>query len=370
MSPGILRLKLVLLAHGRRIAVLLAVAGLLSLLLAGVTYSQPQTETVTERAHVQTVATTVDSSAVVTGNSSLWDRGEQLVNQPFYPSAAPELTLTAKTTAPADRPVQISQRVTLIRQAVRDDSVIWQRKAVLVRNEDQVTDGEFSTTSTIDTRSLKTEVDRINEEVQGIGSGRVLVQLNVTYDTGRYQGRLSVQAPLVLASNGYWIAGELEDQRTHSTPITRQETVPPTRTSYLAPALAGLGLLGGAGLVRLFLRVGPEPTEVRDRLERVRYEEWISFGYLEGDLGERQVQLRSLGDLVDIGIDSDKRTIHDPDRGLFGVIDGDILYYYPTSELSFTPDESDGEWEWPFEEPLPEDPSQEFFSGTDQSEED
>lgn len=368
MTPGILRLKLVVLENGRRLAAILVVVGLLSLLLAGVAYSQPQTETVTEQTHVQTVATSLESSAVVTGNSTLWDAGEQLVNRPFYPAAAPELTLEAETSVPTETSVQITQRITLVYQAVRDDTVIWQRERVLVREEGQASDGAFSSTSTVDTRTLTDEVDRINEEVSGIGTGRVLVQVNVTYDTGRYEGELSQRAPLVLASNGYWLDGDLENQRTHSTTVTRQKTVPPSRMSYLAPGLLGLGSLGGAALVWLYLSYGPAATRIRDRLERVRYEEWISFGYLEGDLGDRQVQLRSLGDLVDIGIDSDKRTIHDPDRGLFGVIDGDILYYYPTSELSFSPDPSDGEWEWPFDEPLPEVTDDEFIASGDRSE--
>lgn len=351
MVSGLLRVKLALLEHGRRLAILSVLLGVVLAGWAGVAYSQPQTETVRDEVQVQAVATAVDSSAIVTGNSTLWETGQALENRPFYPASAPVLSLRVVTTAPADRTVELSHSVTVVYQAVRSDTVIWERREVVLDEGGAVSDGELASTSTLDTRQVRQAIERINDELTGVGSARVRLLVNTTYDTGRYQGTLTKTATLRVVESGYWIAGDLDAETTHSTTVTRQVTSPPERQSYLVPGLAGLGSFAAGSLVWFYRRRGPDPATLRDRLEQARYGEWISSGYLGGDLADRQVQIRTLADLIDIGIDSDKRTIHDPDRGLYGVIDGEVLYYYPTTETPLVPEEPSDGWEWPFEDP-------------------
>jgi hypothetical protein len=64
------------------------------------------------------------------------------------------------------------------------------------------------------------------------------------------------------------------------------------------------------------------------RLHRQRFEEWISTGRVGPGLGEEYVRMTSLGELVDVGIDADKRVIHDPETGGYAVIDGRVVYHY------------------------------------------
>lgn len=363
MVTGLLRLKLLLAEHGRRLAVLSAVFGLVLLAWSGVAYSQPQTRTVTDQTHVQTISTTVNERATVTGNSTLWEQGQQLENRPFYPASAPVLTLRVATTAPDGQTVQLSHTLTLVYQVVRDETAIWERERVLLSDRGPGSDGSLFSTTTVDTRAVRAELKTINDEMTGIGSARVQLLVNTTYDTGRYSGSLSERAPFHVVQNGYWIAEDLHLQKTHSTPVTNRVTTQPDLMSYLLPGLAGSVASALAIGLWIYRGRGPGPERIRDRLERARYAEWISAGYLDGNLADRQVQVRSLADLVDIGIDSDKRAIHDADRGLYGVIDGDVLYYYPTAESALGPTVPTDEWEWPFEDPGAVSPSEDDGNG-------
>lgn len=350
MTPGILRLKLALLEYGRPLAIGLAVLGVLAIGWAGLVVSQPPTETISEEVEVLSVSSSVNSSATVTGNSSLWRQGEVLENRPFYPSSAPVLQLEWTTILEPRKSAAIEQSISLVYQAVRDDTIIYERETSLIHEETQVSDGRISGTTSLDTRTVRREVAEINDELTGVGSARVLLRLNLSYDTDDQAGTLNEDVPVRLAASGYWMAGSLDYDQTHTTIETREVSVSPDPMSYLIPAAVGLGALGVAGLVIGFSVRGPEPRRIRDQLERTRYSEWISSGYLDGDLGERRVRTRTLGDLVDIGIDSDKRTIHDADRGLYGVIDGDVLYYYPTADSILQPVGPDEGWEWPFDD--------------------
>lgn len=351
MFPGILRLKLLLAERGRLIAGILVVIGLLALVGGAWAYTHPPVETVTEETDVQTIRTDVETSAIVTGESSLWGRGERIEGGSFYPSTAPTLRFQIATVVPAEQEVSLDQELSLRYEATRDGTTIWRSEQVITRATPRATEGEAVLTGRIDTRAIRDRQREINRELTGIGASQVFIVVNTSYQTETYAGTLSETTRLSVAERGYWLAGSLDSERTHSRTVTRAVTRPPDMT--VVSGVGGLGLLSllTAGLVWGSQRRLPTPDAIRDRLERSRYEEWISTVDFGGELPDRRLRLRTLGGLVNLGIDSNKRVFYDPDRGLYGVIDGEVLYYY--IEIGGEPLDTgpEDQWEWPFEEP-------------------
>lgn len=343
VTDGPLRVKLSLAGQGRLILVTLLVVAVLAFAGAAVAYANPPTTEVSDSTHRQTVSTDLRTSALVTGENDLYERGQRLEEQPVYLlSVAPNMTVELQTVVPDDATVRVTHEVWLRYSAHRDGSIFWQRNESVASGTTAVTDGATVLAGTIRVPDVETRAARFHEQLDRVGDLDVSVHARVEYDTGRYEGELTGTAPLSISDRAYWLDGDLEDDRDHSTTIRERQIDEGGVVRAELPGIGGVtvphvtALLGGGGVICLlaavwivsFLRRDVDEATLRDRLHELRYDEWISTGQIPHDVGDYRVQIRSLEELVDVAIDSAKRVIWSPERGMYAVIDGDTVYYF------------------------------------------
>lgn len=328
MTIGLLRLKLLLAEHGRTLMWGLLVAGFLAFGAAGWVYATPSTERVTDQTHQQTVSTSVNTSATVTGNSTLWPTGTTLTDQSVYPMTAPQLRLTVHTTVPANERVRVNRVLTLVYRATRDGTTFWQSTRELTATQTTTTDGSVTASATIDVPAIRDRLDTYNSELTGLGRAEAVLVLDLAYETQRYSGGFEKTSVLSIAETGYWLDDHLAASTTHSEQVTRQVEAEPDQTLVGGAIGLGLLLIGGAGGIWYFREQDVDRLALQERLDRSRFDEWISEGRLDRPPNARDVPVGSLADLVDIAIDSDKRVIRDPARERYAVLDGRIIYRF------------------------------------------
>lgn len=327
--PGVVRAKLAIASYGKHLGVALLVLGVLSLGVAGWTYANPPTTTVTERTHEQTFESTLHTSGTVTGESNIYRQGTRLRDQHIYISpAVPNLTLTVRTTAPTDKDVTLATRLELVFEASNGGTAFWQRSHVLEERRTTVSDGSMNTSTTIDIPALR---DRIEPLTSDIGTGSTLdvfLRVTTSYETSRYSGRMRDTAAVHLGRDTYSI-GQVGLQTTESTPETRRVVLPSRNEfTYLLPAGGGGLALLFAGLVGYYHRRLPRPGVLEDRVHRTRYSEWISAGELPPSMDGQRVAVDSLEDLVGVAVDTKKRVLFDGSRDVYAVVDGRVVYHY------------------------------------------
>lgn len=323
--------------YGRYLLVALLALGLLAAAGAGYVYATPPTEQVTTQTDVQQVSADVRTSAVVTGNTTFYRTGQRLVDQPAYlTTATPNLTVEARATVPEGTDVRVTQRLTLVQTATRGDRAFWSSNRVLVASEETTSDGGVATSATVNMSQIAREVRANREGLGDIGGFETRIDLNVTYDTGRYAGTLTASSPVVLSERAYWIDSPLSATRTHSRPVTRTVVGEPNVTLAGLLALLALSSFASAGGVWYVRREGIDLEEIELRMDQARFEEWITTSEIPTDPDRRYVRTTSLEGLVDIAIDSNKRVLHDPDPDVYTVVTDDIIYYYATDESAMT----------------------------------
>jgi hypothetical protein len=298
------------------------------------TYSNPPTETIVEQRNPQTVSATVNTSAVVTGDTPLYDRGDELVNKPVYfTDASPHVTITLVTQVPEGQSVQVTQRLALHMRADLRGETYWEETRVLTASDDTVSDGRVVTSTTVNVSALREDIGLRRSATGAVGVFESDVRMLVAYEADGYSGELVAEAPVVFSSGAFWLDSDLEASRTHSDQVTRQVEETPDPASYGGLALAGLVALIGAVVVALGHFGGADPEELETAIANERYEEWISKGEFPTGTEKKYVKIDSLEDLVDIAIDSNKRVVFDPEFAAYAVVDGDLIYYYSTDPL-------------------------------------
>lgn len=330
-----LRFKRFVAVHGRVLVAVLLLVGAASIGAAVWLDAHPQTEHVAATTNEQTIGTDVETSALVTGNTSLWERGERLEDRPLYLMAAsPELRLTTRTRVPGTESARVRHGISLVYRASYDGETFWEQTETV--NRQNTTEGVAVTNVTVNASSVRQRARAFEEELSGTGDVDVFVRVNTTYSTGEYAGRLNASAPLTFTQRGYALGGSLEESRTHVQRVTRTETVPYDESKLRALVGVGVVALLAAGGVAAYLRRDPDADEFAQRLERAAYEEWISTGSLaeidqqvRGDA--RYIETDSLTDLVNVGIDANTRTIHDPSLETYAVVDRQTVYYFDDS---------------------------------------
>ena len=348
LLPGIPRLKLVVAEYGPVLVVVLAVAGILALGSAGWTYANPPTTTVTDQVDKQTIQSELGTGAVVTGDSNLYERGTRLTNRPIYfVDTAPNLSLTVRTTAPADQPVRIDHTIELVVRASADGNEFWSRSRVLANERETTSDGTASTSTTVDVPALEERLAPVRAEVGAAGSIEVLVRVTTAYETNQYAGELHRTTPLKL-SGGTYAVEQVTLETTESSSASREIVLPTWDESAFAfPAGIGAVALLVAGAIAATSRRRDRWNVLEDDVHRQRYEEWISMGSLPRDLGTEHVPIASLEDLADVAIDTGKRVVYDDERERYAVIDGPVVYYYgDADEWDDRDDDADDAWRW------------------------
>lgn len=335
IRSALLRARLVVRRHGTVLVVALALVGIVALGGAGWLYTHPPTTEVTDHTHRQTVRSNVSTQAVVAENATLYEPGRSLKNKPVYlRSVTPSTTLVQTTTVPENRRVAVSQRIVLTYRAEHDDETFWRNSTVIERTETTTRSGRVRTSTRIDPAAIRTRVRALERTVDDAGSVHVGLRSVVSYSTPRYNGTLAEPFELRISDEWYRI-GSPSASRTHSMRDTRTVAVP----SRQRAAYTGLGVFGAGSLllgiaVGVVARIDPrreETAELEYQLYRLRHAEWISTGTLPDDAGETTVSVASLEALVDVGIDTNNRVIHDPSCGWYAVIDGSTVYCYDRS---------------------------------------
>lgn len=328
MLTLVLRAKVLVAEHGptlvRGLVALAVVAGA----LAAVTATTTETTRATDRTNVQAVSASVEPSAVVTANDSVYATGTTLTNRStYFQSVSPTLRLRPRVSVPADREVEVSERLTLVVVASRDGESFYREVRPLARTDRTVTDGTANASARVDVPAVRDRLANLSGQFGAVGTLSATVRYRMRYDTGDYAGRLAASAPLVVREDAYWVDGSLSTARTHS---ETRSTVVAAESGRETLALVVLAIvsLGTAATVRVYARRDLDRDALLHELHTRQMSEWISNGEIPVWMGLEYVRLESLRDLVDIGIDNNKRTIYDPRRNVYAVIDDAIAYYY------------------------------------------
>ena len=335
----LVRSKWVVAQYGLPIAVALAIVGALALGGAYSAYASPETREVVEPVDEQRFGTAIGTSAVVTGDTPLYEQGRTLEDQPaYFYNATPDLTVHARTSVPGDREVRVTQRLVVRHVAERDGEPFWQSRRVLATQETTVADGETTMNATLDMREVRASVSEARSEIGGVGQFRTELRLSVEYRTDTADGELTPAPTVVLTDRAYWLDGQERANETHTETETREVTEPADvgRTMVFGGFGVGLWLLA-VGVAALQRREFDLDT-IEMEITRSRYDEWISRGEIPTKAEKEYITIDTLEDLVDIGIDSSKRVIYDTDYATYGVVDGDVVYYYAEGDDEF------GEW--------------------------
>jgi hypothetical protein len=357
-SKRILRLKYLLSRYGTLVIVALVLTSTVAFAGAALAYTAPpETRQITEQTDRQSFKTTVNTSAAVTGNTTLYESGRNLSNMPIYFfGVSPELTVNVHTELPDDRAVEVTQQTTIELYATRGDDVFWSETRTLAADTRQITDGNLLTQTTIDVQEIRNgRLREAQSEVQNLGVLHAKIHVDTAYRADAYQGSLSVTAPMEFTDRSYAIEAPQSDERSHATPVTRTITnsseavtigtpvtsngtalagILPSTGSMTLPkdsvVRGGLGILALTASVIVSLVYGllPDREGIKRAYDKTRYGDWVSKGEIPRSDAYERITIREFVDLIDIAIDSNKRVIRDPTQGLYAVIDGTTIYQY------------------------------------------
>lgn len=188
-------------------------------------------------------------------------------------------------------------------------------------------------------RLTRQRVADVTREAGDIAAIDVRVEAVGLYETDTYSGRTTASTPLRITDDIYELETPQTDRQTNTTTVQQVVGGGPDGSSLLGPgtrpslrdAGAGLGSVIAFGLALAVwrTRIGIGDFDAfRRHYERVRYVEWISRGTIPATGKYARVPVETLLDLVDIGIDSDKRVIHDPTTEIYAVVDGNLMYEF------------------------------------------
>lgn len=329
------RLKLQVATNGAALAGICVIVGLLALAGAGYVYATPGVEEQPpQEVDSFEIEVELDDSTVITEDNALYEEGHELRSSPVYfLNFTPDITLEATVDGPADRELNVTHELLLLEQANRDGNEFWSRETTLAESQSLVTDGTKQTNASLNIQELAVRQDEIGQVIDSVSSPTAQLRLVTTYETEpvageSYEGTLVVSGDISFVGNAVWIDGDRTASDSEER-LAEQEPIELSPNVFLIVVLAvsGVGLLGLSGIV-LRRSQTYDPEELRIEVYTDEYSEWISAGEFVVDPDRQYVYVNSLKDLVNIGIDADKRVIHDTDLDAYIVADSDLIYYY------------------------------------------
>ncbi|TQQ83547.1 hypothetical protein EGH24_01780 [Halonotius terrestris] len=363
------RLKLQLAGNGKELTAAFVALGVVLLLGAGYVYmtppieqpdpqpdAQPDPGPETEEFEAFFLEVELIDSAEVQDGSGRYEEGQVLTKWPaYFYQYSPELEFNISVNTTRNVTVDL-QQVNLTREerivADRNDETLYENNRLLIYRAPEISNGRFSTRRTFNVRNeLQEPAEDIAADFPSSTSSlNTRLLLTVEYVTEpingqRYNGTIRLTPELGSNNDAYWIEGEQtarisENQTRIIEPAEPTEPTQPTEPPEPVrgePDMQLVGMLSLLGLV--CIGVGgvvaakvPEidPEELKKEVEHNEYSEWISEGELMLDSANEYVYVSSIEDLVNVGIDTDKRVIYDPDLSVYTVTDGDVIYYYTT----------------------------------------
>lgn len=327
------RLKLFLDENHRLVVGVLLIAGILCFAGAGFVYATPSTETVTEETNSERFSTRVDSSALVTQPTELYEQGATLENRSVYfTTASPSFTLDVVTTVPSGEQVEVEQRLELEALGVRNGEPFFSTTRTLVETNQTASDGRVRSSQTVNITDLSRELVAVEQAVQEVGQFQLQLQLTVTYSTEDYQGTLQATAPFVIDGQAYYIDGSLDADETETTVVSREVSQPPDPVTYGGLGALGLVFVVVAAVVNRVERL-IDPDALQREIVHDQHAEWISRGEFPTSADKPYISILTLEDLVDVAIDTNRRVIYDPQIEAYAVIDSSEIYYHATEEV-------------------------------------
>lgn len=315
-------------------------------------YAAPDTQTDQQEAASWETTSAFDHSATVVRDSSVFSQGTTLTDRPVYFSRlSPELDGTFQTAYDASGGSRLDQTVSLslVMREVDDRdqgdeaAVHWETSEELNSTTvDAVEPGEpVSVSFSRNMSAVDAETSRIQDELGGtVGETEVFVRATVrstgTVDGAAVNETSQYTLPVTVDENTYRIAddGPIVDQHGPAQPATVDETA-----GSIGTVSGPLLLVVSIGLLIGLVTVGkPDTLSKRERAalayerDRESFDEWISTIKLPSDAFELpRAEAASLGELVDLAIDTDNRVIEDPDSDVYYVRhDGYLYSYRPT----------------------------------------
>jgi len=320
--------------YGPTLVVALALCAALAGAGAWYVHATPPTETVTEEVEALSVGSGVETAAVVTRDTPLYDPGTRLTDKSLYLlSVSPNMTFTARTAVPANESAEVTTRLSIDMGATYDGEAFWEERRTVIERTQRTRGGTVTVSRTLNMSAVDRYIDARREATDNVGTFSADVVLNVSYLADGYEGRLTATAPLVFTGNGYLIDGDLAAERTHSRTVSRTVVGRADPLAVGGLALASLVALALAAAVAVAYRRGIDVAAIEDELVRTRHAEWISRGELPTSDAVRHVRIDALEDLVDVAISSNKSVIHDAEYDAYAVVDGDVTYFYAGGDV-------------------------------------
>ncbi|ERH06910.1 MAG: hypothetical protein J07HN4v3_02536 [Halonotius sp. J07HN4] len=384
------RLKLRVATNSRPLTIGFVVLGVVLLLGSGYVFLTPPVEEPVTQPDPQPVpqpetkefeafflqVELIDSAVVETGSGELaptisgptqqiYEEDEVLTRSPaYFYEYTPELTFNVTANTTRNVSVDLTTRLSREEKVVtdrddEDNGVIYTNDRLLMYRQDTVTDGRVTNRRTFD---VKEDLADKTEEI-GADLSETDVKSNLTllvdYRTepingSVYTGTVSINSSLNyrdLESNPregtYWLTGDQQANvsKTQTRTIEPAEPVdaePPDQPAEPSEPtgepnmglVALLAMLGSVAVASGGAIAAKAPQFDEEELEKEiahnQYSEWISEGDVLIDSDNEFVAVNSVEDLVNVGIDANKRVIYDPDLSVYTVSDGDVTYYYTT----------------------------------------
>lgn len=314
----------------------------------------PGTQTETQTVSEWSRAGTFDHSSTVAVDNPVYETGQQLRNQQaYFPLVSPDLRgeYRFEYVASNSGEVNLEIDIQLILRGQSDGTTLWQRSRQLqqttvsgVEPGDSVTP-EFQ----FDMNQTRLRIDRIDNAFGQIPGDPVVAVQARTRMTGRVNGQVINrefvdELRLTRDSDAFVVSdpGEITNTSRRTTTVSVPREYSPLRRLGGPLALAlSLGTMIGIVAAR---RQGELELSVDERaqLTHQEYAEWISEGSIPDRIESDDpdvILTASLGDLVDIAADTNRRVVYDPDQKQYAVFGHDRTYVCSRPERT----ESDGE---------------------------
>ena len=349
MGNGVLRLRAVIASNlGTVVVVLIAIAAVGGW-VTYTTHVDPGTTTEPRTVGSWTTTARFDHHAPVVEENAVFLVGTNLSNRSVYfTEIAPRLdgafVFSHSATGNADLTENISLALVArgIKEGQTGQRVLWKTKDMLIQTTFQPASRERTVHVPFSVNVL--EMENLTSNIRsdlGSGTERTEVLVRATVDLqGTINGQPvsrteTYELPVAPEGTRYRVEdfGEQSDRHETTRRVTVERTYGPLRR-FGGPTLLGVAVLALGTIVAAHTtdRLEPDDADL-ERLafedDRAEFEEWISTIRLPDEAFDRPVaEAESLGDLVDLAIDTDSAVIEDPHYDAFYVVHGEFLYRY------------------------------------------